>query len=276
MARKSQQFILEDYFKDVHRYRLLSRDEEKSLIAVMHAGDKEAFHHLCRSNLRLVVSIARQYQGRGVGLDDLVQEGNLGLMKSFHKFDPAEDVRVSTYATWWIHQYCKRAVINMSKTIHIPAHFVGMMFSFEQKIRILERENKAYDPRTLWDSLRGNGQLGYDVYLGVKCSMISLNQPAAGEEDPWIEQLEMPKKSIPFENEALDLEHVQRAYARLSEREKEIIGHRYGLHGRTELTLKELGERFSLSRERIRQIQGEAIRKMSHYLLKNHPYLESA
>jgi len=255
------------YFGEISRVPLLTREDEVRLSKRIEAGDVQAKEELAEANLRLVVSIAKKYRGCGLPFLDLIQEGNLGLMKAIEKFDYTKGYKFSTYATWWIRQAILRAITNRSRTIRVPTHINELI----RKIYQVERNH-----------LKEHGELPTPEKLAVELettveniikakktaqSMTSLDMPIGHDDDgsvlgDFIEDgtVESPERET-FEH--LLVQELERALdERLTDREKRIIELRYGLNDYQPKTLDEVGIEFGISRERVRQIQKEALAKL--------------
>jgi RNA polymerase primary sigma factor len=262
------------YFGEISRVPLLTREDEVVLSKRIEAGDKRAKEELAEANLRLVVSIAKKYRGCGLPFLDLIQEGNLGLMKAIEKFDYTKGYKFSTYATWWIRQAILRAITNRSRTIRVPTHINELI----RKIYQLE-----------WSHLKETGDMPSSENMAMELetteeniikakktaqSMTSLDMPMGYDEDgsvlgDFIEDssVESPERET-FEH-LLVKELEQALDERLTDREKRIIELRYGLNDYQPRTLDEVGVEFGISRERVRQIQKEALAKLQDSGLKH-------
>jgi len=256
---------LQMYLNEIGRVKLLNREEEIQLAKRIKRGDKRAREQMITANLRLVVKIARDYEGLGLPLLDLINEGNIGLMKGVERFDPKKGAKLSTYAAWWIKQTIMSALANQSKTIRLPAHVVERL----AKMRRAEAElHDTFDREPTDQELAEH--LGLDArrirqYRLAAKSPVSLDAPLGDEEPNRISDVVAdPNAAAPFDRivQENDAGLVREAKVGLSERETAILGLRFGLDGAKPKTLEEIGARFKLSRERIRQIQEEALVKM--------------
>jgi RNA polymerase primary sigma factor len=256
---------LQLYLNEIGRVKLISREEEIELARRIKKGDKRAREKMITANLRLVVKIARDYEGLGLPLLDLVNEGNIGLMKAVERFDPRKGAKLSTYASWWIKQGIMSALANQAKTIRLPAHVVERV----AKMHRAEMELRDTFDREPTDQELAE-HLGLDArrirqYRQAAKAPVSLDAPL-GEEEPnrISEVVADPNAAAPFDHivKENDAGLVRDAMAGLSERETAILGLRFGLDGAKPRTLEEIGARFKLSRERIRQIQDEALGKL--------------
>ncbi|WP_337175799.1 RNA polymerase sigma factor RpoD/SigA [Paludisphaera sp.] len=257
---------LQTYFHDINETPLLSAEEERVLARRIALGDADAKSQMIRANLRLVVRIARDYQGRGMMLDDLIGEGNLGLIRAVQEFDPAFGVRFSTYAGYWIKQSIRFALINTATTIRIPAHMVGLLTKWRRAERSLTRDlGRPPLFEEIADSL-GLSELQRSLVAKAKrANQLKLEGSAADEDDYW-----SPDDSVdPGDGPTSGLEtgdacaEMVRRMSILDERERMVLTYRYGLRGVTPLTLKEIGERLGVTREWVRKLELRAIRKLN-------------
>ena len=257
------------YLKDIGKIPLLSSERETELAELAALGNKEAKNELVRANLRLVVSIAKKHIGKGMFLLDLIQEGNLGLMKAVEKFDYRKGYKFSTYATWWIRQAISRAIADQARTIRIPVHMVETIHKVSRTTRVLLQE-LGRDPTTeeIAERLETTPEKIREI-LKIAQDPVSLETPVGEEEDShlgdFVEDNESP---TPSETASYSLlrEQLQAVLLTLSPREAEVIRLRYGLYNGRALTLEEVGQRFNITRERIRQIEAKALRKLRYPL----------
>jgi RNA polymerase primary sigma factor len=260
------------YIREIGQVQLLTVQEEIELAARIKKGDKAAREHMIKANLRLVVKIARDYEGLGLPLLDLISEGNIGLMKAVERFDPAKGGKLSTYAAWWIKQGIKRALANQSKTIRLPVHLVDKIFRM-RKVALKLQESLGREPT--------DEELADEMGLPVKrvtkmrsasLRPTSLDAPLGDESDSKTvaELVEDERASNPYEE--LEGKTVTgmlgEIIKNLNAREYEILRYRFGLDGGTEKTLEEVGEKFGVTRERIRQIQNIALNKLRRMIEK--------
>jgi RNA polymerase primary sigma factor len=261
------------YFGEISRVPLLTREDEVRLSKRIEAGDQRAKEELAEANLRLVVSIAKKYRGCGLPFLDLIQEGNLGLMKAIEKFDYTKGYKFSTYATWWIRQAILRAITNRSRTIRVPTHINELIRKIYQVERNYLKENgELPTPERLAAELETTIE---NIIKAKKTaqSMTSLDMPIGHDDDgsvlgDFIEDggVDSPERET-FEH--LLVQELERALdERLTDREKRILELRYGLKDYQPKTLDEVGVEFGISRERVRQIQKEALTKLQDSVLK--------
>ena len=255
------------YLKEIGRVNLLTAKEEVELAKEMEAGSEEARHHLTEANLRLVVSVAKKYLNRGLSFLDLIQEGNLGLMRAVEKFDYKRGFKFSTYATWWIRQAITRAIADQARTIRIPVHMVDTLNQLARVSRAL-LEQLGREP--------SEEELAYGMGITVdkvqelkKISQqpVSLESPIGEEEDSHLGDFVEDKAAIaPLEaaSEAMFRNEVEDILATLRPRERRVVQLRFGLVDDEPRTLEEVGRRMGLTRERIRQIEATALRKLRH------------
>ena len=255
------------YLKEIGRIPLLSSEEEIELAKRMEMGDEEAKKKLSEANLRLTVSIAKRYSGRGMQFLDLIQEGNLGLIKAVEKFDYRKGYKFSTYATWWIRQSITRAIADQARTIRIPGHMVETMKRVNRTSRRLLQE---YGREPTPEEIAVTMNLPVERILEVsKISQepVSLETPIGEEEDShlgdFIQDEHVP---VPSEEAAHTLlrEQLEEVMDTLSDREQKVLALRFGLEDGKPHTLEEVGRDFQVTRERIRQIEAKALRKLRH------------
>ncbi|MEG2348666.1 MAG: RNA polymerase sigma factor RpoD [Clostridia bacterium] len=255
------------FLKEIGKIRLLTYEEENILSKRMLNGDKEAKKQLIESNLRLVVSIAKKYIGRGMNLLDLIQEGNLGLIKAVDKFDQTKGYKFSTYATWWIRQAITRAIADQARTIRIPVHMVETINKLIRTSRhLLQTYGREPTPEEIAVELEMPVEKVREV-LKVAQEPISLETPV-GEEDESNLGNFIPDEDAPSPSEqAADVllrEHIEEVMTTLTPREAKVLKLRFGLQDGRMRTLEEVGKEFEVTRERIRQIEAKALRKLRH------------
>jgi RNA polymerase primary sigma factor len=271
---------LQLYLNEIGQVKLLNREEEIQLAKRIKRGDKRAREKMITANLRLVVKIARDYEGLGLPLLDLINEGNIGLMKGVERFDPKKGAKLSTYAAWWIKQSIMAALANQAKTIRLPAHVIERV----AKMRKAEVELRDTFDREPTDQELAE-HLGLDArrirqYRQAAKTPVSLDAPLGENEPNHISDVVAdPNAAAPFDRivQENDAGLVRDAMAGLNERETAILGLRFGLDGAKPKTLEEIGAQFKLSRERIRQIQDEALVKMRTQIEeRDSPNIEAA
>ena len=255
------------YLKEIGRIPLLSSEEEIELAKRMEMGDEEAKKKLSEANLRLTVSIAKRYSGRGMQFLDLIQEGNLGLIKAVEKFDYRKGYKFSTYATWWIRQSITRAIADQARTIRIPVHMVETMNRVNRTSRRLLQE---YGREPTPEEIAVTMNLPVERILEVsKISQepVSLETPIGEEEDSHLgDFIQDDNVPVPADAAAFTLlkEQLEEVLGTLTEREQKVLTLRFGLEDGRARTLEEVGKEFNVTRERIRQIEAKALRKLRH------------
>lgn len=255
------------YLKEIGKVPLLSAEEEISLAKEAEAGNTQAKKKLAESNLRLVVSIAKHYTGRGMQLLDLIQEGNLGLIKAVDKFDYTRGYKFSTYATWWIRQSITRAIADQSRTIRIPVHMVEtinrIVRTSRQMVQELGREPSVEE---LAERLELSPERVADILKNAQ-DPVSLESPVGEEDDSHLgDFLADSNVTVPMEAAANSMlkEQLEEVLDTLTSREQQVICLRFGLYDGQARTLEEVGRDFNVTRERIRQIEAKALRKLRH------------
>ena len=255
------------YLKEIGRVPLLSADEEIALAKRMEAGDEKAQKELAEANLRLVVSIAKRYVGRGMLFLDLIQEGNLGLIKAVEKFDYNKGYKFSTYATWWIRQAITRAIADQARTIRIPVHMVETINKLIRVSRqLLQQLGREPSPEEIAEAMEISVERVREI-MKIAQEPVSLETPIGEEEDShlgdFIEDQDAP---APAEAASFMLlkEQLEEVLDTLTEREERVLRLRFGLDDGRARTLEEVGQNFGVTRERIRQIEAKALRKLRH------------
>lgn len=255
------------YLKEIGSFPLLSLDEEIELAERIMRGDEKAKKRLAEANLRLVVSIAKRYVGRGMLFLDLIQEGNLGLIKAVEKFDHTKGFKFSTYATWWIRQAITRAIADQARTIRIPVHMVETINKVKKVQSQLLHKN-GQEPSV--EELAAELDMPYDKVreiLKVAQEPISLESPIGEEEDSHLGDF-IPDYDAPVPEEAathtLLKEQLNEVLSTLTPREAKVLSLRFGIEDGRPRTLEEVGKEFNVTRERIRQIEAKALRKLRH------------
>ncbi len=253
------------YLKDIGKVPLLSPDEEADLARRMLEGDEEAKQRLSEANLRLVVSIAKRYVGRGMLFLDLIQEGNLGLMKAVEKFDHTKGFKFSTYATWWIRQAITRAIADQARTIRIPVHMVETINRQVRAQRALLQElGREPTPEEIAHYMGISTEKVIEIQK-IAQDPVSLETPIGEEEDSHLMDFIEDNKTIAPSDVAAQTmlrEQLISALHKLTPREEKVIRLRYGLDDGRQRTLEEVGKEFNVTRERIRQIEAKALRKL--------------
>lgn len=262
---------LKIYFREIGKTALLTRAEESRLAHRIRKGDMEARMQMIKANLRLVVKIAQEYVNYGLPLQDLISEGNIGLMKAVERFDPEQGVKLSTFATWWIKQAIKRALANQSKTIRLPVHMVEKI-SKMRRLAVMLAEELGRDPT---DEEMAK-EIGIDraklAHLqAASLRPASLDAPISEDDATNVGEL-IGDENAPSPLECLEHRNLHTQLNALlnmlDERERGVIGGRFGLNGEEKKTLEEIGEVYGVTRERIRQLQNGAIKKLRRAFLK--------
>lgn len=268
-SSSSLQSPLETYLREINETALLNAQEEKDLARAIAKGDVRARDRMVRANLRLVVNIARGYTGKGLGLQDLIEEGNLGLLRAVEGFDPDVGTRFSTYASYWIKQSIKRSLINSAKTIRIPAYMVELLSKWRRaSVRLADELRRNPTPEEVARLL---GLPKRKLPIIKKAIQIYNSTPQTDQSDSGWSLSEMvtddrtrnPADTL-LENDVL--RHVKSMLGDLGEREASVLKMRFGLENTEPHTLKEIGEQLGLTRERVRQIETEALKKLGEGL----------
>ncbi len=264
---------LETYLREIDEVPLLSAQEEVEISRRIHKGDEMAREHMIRANLRLVVSIAKRFGGRGLVLPDLIAEGNLGLFKAVEKFDPEAGFRFSTYATWWIQQTIRRALINQAKTVRIPSYMVEILTKWRRKQTELEIDLGRKPTAT---EIAKKLELT-DSNVRVVKQTLQHTFTAPGSSDEMLNNLSedagnadrLPPDEIAMRRDAL--ETMQDILSLIDQREASVLRLRYGLNQEKPATLEAISKELGISRERVRQVERDALRKLHAYVVKGIP-----
>ena len=255
------------YLKEIGKVPLLSAEEEISLAQRMEEGDEEAKKRLAEANLRLVVSIAKRYVGRGMLFLDLIQEGNLGLIKAVEKFDYRKGYKFSTYATWWIRQAITRAIADQARTIRIPVHMVETINKLIRVSRqLLQELGREPTPEEIAEEMHMSVERVREI-LKISQEPVSLETPIGEEEDSHLgDFIQDDNVPVPADAAAFTMlkEQLEEVLGTLTEREQKVLRLRFGLDDGRARTLEEVGKEFNVTRERIRQIEAKALRKLRH------------
>lgn len=274
--RESQS--LDKYLQEIGRVDLITSDEEVILAQRIREGDQIALEKLTKANLRFVVSVAKQYQNNGLTLGDLINEGNLGLIKAAKRFDETRGFKFISYAVWWIRQSIMQALAEQSRIVRLPLNRVGSLNKISKTFSELEQKfQREPSPEELAEVLEITTE---EVAANLKISgrHVSMDAPFVnGEENGLLDVLENDSEETPdsgLMNDSLRKE-VQRALSTLTQRESDVIAYYFGLNGEHPMTLEEIGEKYNLTRERVRQIKEKATRRLRHSSRSNSlkPYL---
>ncbi len=255
---------LDKYLQEIGREELVTPDEEVELAQRIRKGDQEALEKLTRANLRFVVSVAKQYQNQGLSLPDLINEGNLGLIKAAEKFDETRGFKFISYAVWWIRQSILQALAEQSRIVRLPLNQVGSLNKINKALTRFEQENERQPTNEELSEMIDVPKDKISDTLRVGSRHVSVDAPfVEGEDNSLLDVLpndDSPSADRGLVNESLNTE-IERALSTLTDREREIIKSFFGI-GCQEMTLEEIGERFGLTRERVRQIKEKAIRRL--------------
>jgi len=258
---------LDKYLQDIGKEELITADQEVELARRIRSGDQKALDKLCRANLRFVVSVAKQYQNQGLSLPDLINEGNLGLIKAAQRFDETRGFKFISYAVWWIRQSILQALAEQSRIVRLPLNQVGSLNKIKKETSRLEQKfERLPSADEIAESLEIPGYK-IDAALRISTRYISMDAPLAEDED--VKFIDMfIDEDAPFTDSGLIREslakEIQRSLSTLSEKERDVINLYYGIGIPNGLTLEEIGAKFDLTRERVRQIKEKAIRRLKH------------
>ncbi|MFH1868587.1 MAG: sigma-70 family RNA polymerase sigma factor [Candidatus Omnitrophota bacterium] len=260
------------YFKDIDRIPLLTRDEELKLARRVLKGDSRARKKMVQANLRLVVNIAKRYTYTGVPMPDLIEEGNMGLMKAVKKFDPEMGHRFSTYAGWWIKQYIMRAIANQGKTIRVPVYMVEIIIKYKKAIEALRhRLKRSPTAREIAKAMKVTAKRIREIARAMQTQPTSLELPI-GEEDSgrFLELIEDESAVSPDERMSgvFRHDHIVQLLDKLPKRDKKILVLRFGLNDKKALTLEEIAKNLKITKERVRQIEERAIKHVKDLIVE--------
>lgn len=263
--RESQS--LDKYLQEIGKVDLLTPDEEVDLAQRIRAGDQIALEKLTKANLRFVVSVAKQYQNQGLSLGDLINEGNLGLIKAAKRFDETRGFKFISYAVWWIRQSILQALAEQSRIVRLPLNRVGSLNKISKSFSELEQKfEREPSPEELAEVLEISSSEVVDT-MKISGRHVSMDAPfVQGEENSLLDVLKNDDDRTPDDGLMMDSlrKEVQRALSTLTQREADVVCLYFGLDGQQSLTLEEIGEKFNLTRERVRQIKEKAIRRLRH------------
>ena len=263
----SREGSLDQYLKEISQYPLIDRAEEARLARLIRKSDEEALDKLVRSNLRFVVSVAKKYQNQGVPLSDLINEGNLGLIRAAHKFDETKGIKFISYAVWWIRQAILQTLAEQSRTVRLPLNKIGLLYKISKASRHLQQE-RADDPNP--EEIARELEVSVDEIKETMLSgrsVRSLDAKFREEEDQSLLDVLADDRQDSPDNEVMRgclRGQINTALDSLVEREAEIISLYFGLDGEEPMTLDQIGGRFGLTRERVRQIKEKALLRLRH------------
>ena len=257
---------LQIYLHDINDTALLSAEEERELAERVAAGDPYAREHMVKANLRLVVNIARGYLGKGLSLEDLIEEGNLGLMRAVEGFDGMMETRFSTYASYWIKQSIRRAVMNNGKPIRLPAYMVSLLSKWKRATAVLtDRLGRVPTPEEVGKALRLSKKKIGIVAKAIKVNNLMPHAEGPEDEGNLLDDVLTDERSKPPEEQMIETDDLGRIFDRLDaleEREASVIRMRFGLDPFRPMTLREVGDNLGLTRERVRQLENQALQKL--------------
>lgn len=264
---------LQTYLREINRVPLLTPEEEKALAIKVFNGSSEAREKMIQANLRLVVSIAKNYTSRGLSLMDLIEEGNIGLLKAVERFDPGEECRFSTYATWWIKQSIRRALTNTVKTVRIPSYMVELVSKWHEANRVLtEKLDRPPTMREIADELNLSYENINAIAMAIRTSSMT-TQSLNNEESRSLSEIlqdanaKKPDDVVLNDQEVLKISELLEV---IDERNARILKMRFGIGQPKQMTLKEISQKIGLTRERVRQIQNEALKELYHFMNREH------
>ena len=261
---------LQIYLTEINDTPLLSAEEERELAEKVAAGDPYAREHMVKANLRLVVNIARGYLGKGLNIEDLIEEGNLGLMRAVEGFDGMMDTRFSTYASYWIKQSIRRAVMNNGKPIRLPAYMVSLLAKWKRASNILaERLGRQPTTEEVGKALKLSKKKIGIVDKAIRVNNLTHQIENAEDEKPILDDILTDDRGKGPELLLIEADDLERVFDRLDaldDREAAVVRMRFGLEPYDPMTLREVGERLGLTRERVRQLENQALRRLMHDL----------
>jgi RNA polymerase primary sigma factor len=261
---------LQIYLHDINDTPLLSATEERELAERVNEGDPLAREHMVKANLRLVVNIARGYLGKGLNLEDLIEEGNLGLMRAVEGFDGTMDTRFSTYASYWIKQSIRRAVMNNGKPIRLPAYMVSLLSKWRRATGVLaERLGRSPTHEEVGKALRLSKKKMGIVAKAIRVNNLTPHSENLEDDGPALDDVLTDDRSKGAETQLIESDDLDRIFeymGSLEDREATVIRMRFGLDSYNPMTLREVGENLGLTRERVRQLESQALQKLMHAL----------
>ena len=258
---------LDKYLQDIGKEELITADEEVLLAQKIKQGDQQALEKLCKANLRFVVSVAKQYQNQGLSLPDLINEGNLGLIKAAQRFDETRGFKFISYAVWWIRQSILQALAEQSRIVRLPLNQVGSLNKIKKESSRLEQKfERPPSPDEIAEALE-LPEYKIDAALKISTRYVSMDAPLTEDEDMKLIDIfvddDQPVTDAGLMRESLARE-IQRSLSTLTEKERDVVNLYYGIGMNHGLTLEEIGAKFDLTRERVRQIKEKAIRRLKH------------
>jgi len=267
-SSRDDENVLSIYLKEINKIPLLTREEENHYAKLAEQGDELAKHRLVQANLRFVVNVAKKYQNQGLPLSDLISEGNIGLMNAIERFDVSKGYHFISYAVWWIRQAILKAICEKSRMIRLPLNRANELVQIE-KVRkeIQGRHGEEAEIRKIAETLNMNQEHVSDL-INISRELISLETPVYAEKDSSIlgdfvedEGYKSPDSQVVEKALKDDINEILKT---LTDKESEIVQYRFGLNGRSPLSLKEIGDRYHLTKERIRQIEKKALKRLQH------------
>jgi RNA polymerase primary sigma factor len=261
---------LQIYLHDINDTPLLTAQEERDLAEKVSLGDPLAREHMVKANLRLVVNIARGYLGKGLNLEDLIEEGNLGLMRAVEGFDGTMDTRFSTYASYWIKQSIRRSVMNNGKPIRLPAYMVSLLSKWRRATAVLaERLGRAPTHEEVGKALRLSRKKMGIVAKAIRVNNLTPHSENVDDNGPALDDVLTDDRNKGAETQLIEADDLGRVFdylASLEDREATVLRMRFGLESYSPMTLREVGENLGLTRERVRQLESQALQKLMHAL----------